>query len=279
MKKKETTCQNTLSFLLVLVLTISCFLLPDTAMAAAYKAAPANVDTVPQVSSKLVGIRSSRKTGARIKLNKSSLKLRKKGTYQLRATVTGKKGRVRWTSSNPKVVSVSGSGKVKALKAGTARITASISGLKASCKVTVNKTRNTVEIRTYLQKGISPRGEYIDDLKKLSKKIGGMKTIRHSKYSSYYSTGNHMSIGANANAAYGTYSDEYTYIANTGNKNVLFYGARIGDTRAEMEKKFKPYNIRTYNGTSYFSGNSWALNVQFSGGRLKSYTYICAPTG
>ena len=48
---------------------------------------------------------------------------------------------VTWESSNPKVVKVASSGKIKGLKAGTAIITctSNATGLSATCKVTVVK--------------------------------------------------------------------------------------------------------------------------------------------
>lgn len=77
------------------------------------------------------------KSSTKIKLNKTSVTLRPKHTYQLKATVTGKKGRLKWTSSNPKVVSVNARGKITAKKAGTANIVVKVNEVKVICKVTV----------------------------------------------------------------------------------------------------------------------------------------------
>ena len=60
---------------------------------------------------------------------------------------------VKWTSSNTKVATVS-NGYVKAVKAGTATITATLDGKQASCKITVKAVKptwvNTKDAYTYL---------------------------------------------------------------------------------------------------------------------------------
>ena len=74
---------------------------------------------------------------ARVKLNKKSLSLTVGKTYKLK--VKGTKKKVKWNSSNKKVVTVSKKGKVTAKKAGKATITAKIGKKKYKCKVTVNE--------------------------------------------------------------------------------------------------------------------------------------------
>lgn len=78
-----------------------------------------------------------------VKLNKTDLTLQKGKTFLLNSKVTGTKNKVKWSSSNKSVVSVSSKGKLTARKAGQATITAtvkvgSLSG-KASCKVKVTE--------------------------------------------------------------------------------------------------------------------------------------------
>ncbi|MCC8046410.1 MAG: Ig-like domain-containing protein [Clostridiales bacterium] len=90
---------------------------------------------------------------ATIKLNKSSKTLYTDETVKLTATVKGGSKTVRWSSSNTKVATVSSSGEVSAIKAGTATITAKANGVSATCKVTVktaplklNKTSATLYV-------------------------------------------------------------------------------------------------------------------------------------
>lgn len=83
------------------------------------------------------------KVSPTVKLNMSSATLYKGQTKKLTATVKGSSAKKKWKSSNSSVVSVSSSGKIKAKKAGTAKITVTIKGkngtVSAACKVTVKK--------------------------------------------------------------------------------------------------------------------------------------------
>jgi uncharacterized protein YjdB len=80
-----------------------------------------------------------------IKLDKSSVNLKKGDVTKFVATVTGKtNSKVDWTCSNENVAIVSGTGKMAAIGVGTATITASIDGLSASCKVTVSESQVVV---------------------------------------------------------------------------------------------------------------------------------------
>lgn len=84
----------------------------------------------------------------KIKLNKKKLTLKKGKKYQLKitvkpnnkATIKLAKSKLKWKSSNKKVVTVSKNGKLKAKKKGKATITVKYSKkIKATCKVTVKK--------------------------------------------------------------------------------------------------------------------------------------------
>lgn len=77
---------------------------------------------------------------AGIKLNAAKKTLYLGDTWKLKATVTPKEAAaaLSWESSNRKVAKVSQSGRVTALKKGTATITAKLAGgKKAACKITV----------------------------------------------------------------------------------------------------------------------------------------------
>ena len=76
------------------------------------------------------------KVNPRISASRKTVAAGKSFTLKL----AGASGKVKWSSTNKKVVTVTSKGKVKAKKAGTATVTARIGGKKvASCKVTVRK--------------------------------------------------------------------------------------------------------------------------------------------
>ena len=95
----------------------------------------------------------------KVKLNKTKVTLEKGKTVTLKATITPSTfpdKSVTWKSSNKKVATVTSSGKVKAVKAGTATITCTseITGEKATCKVTVFEGSVTLDkTEVTLQKG------------------------------------------------------------------------------------------------------------------------------
>lgn len=81
-----------------------------------------------------------------VKLNVKSKTIYKGKTYTLKATVGPKNttDKLTWSSSKPKIAKVNSSGKVSALKKGTATITVkTTSGKKATCKITVKEVKST----------------------------------------------------------------------------------------------------------------------------------------
>ena len=70
------------------------------------------------------------------KLSKTSVTMYIGNTTTLKVTGTSKT--VKWKSNKPKVVTVSSKGKLKALKNGTATVTATVNTTKLSCKVTAD---------------------------------------------------------------------------------------------------------------------------------------------
>lgn len=97
---------------------------------------------------------------AGITLDKSSLSLTEGDTYTLSATVSPSNATdksVTWKSSNTSVATVSTSGKVSAVNAGTATITATAndgSGIKATCSVTVKSSEYEHNGHGYVDLGL-----------------------------------------------------------------------------------------------------------------------------
>ena len=75
-----------------------------------------------------------------VKLSKTKLTLNEGESYTLKLTGTTKT--VKWSTSNKEIATVSSKGVVKAVKAGTATITATVSSKKYTCKVTVKEVFN-----------------------------------------------------------------------------------------------------------------------------------------
>ena len=103
------------------------------------------------------GFKSKVKATAKVKLNKSKTVIGKGKTEVLIPTITPTSfpdKSVTWKSSNTKVATVTSSGMVKGVKAGTVTITCTsvVTGAKSTCKVTVlngslslNKTKTVIE--------------------------------------------------------------------------------------------------------------------------------------
>jgi uncharacterized protein YjdB len=72
------------------------------------------------------------------KLNKTKASLRVGQTTKLKVTNYAA-SKVTWTSSNKKIATVTSSGKVKGVKAGTCTITAKVGKKSVKCKVTIKK--------------------------------------------------------------------------------------------------------------------------------------------
>lgn len=78
-----------------------------------------------------------------VKLNKSSLTLYVGSSSQLKVKNTNKK--VKWSCSKSSVASVTQSGKVKAKKQGSCKVTAKVAGKSYVCSITVKKKASTAK--------------------------------------------------------------------------------------------------------------------------------------
>lgn len=98
----------------------------------------------------------AQKAEAAVKLNKTKATLAVNEILQLKLTGTSKK--VKWSSSNKSVASVTG-GKVKAKKEGEATITAKVGKKSYRCKITV-KGNYKAFYKAFLEKGVIKDGNY-----------------------------------------------------------------------------------------------------------------------
>ncbi len=116
----------------------------DGSVGVAFSATSASVDIVTKVSE--------------ITLDKTDIKLDKGATEQLTATVSpadASDDSVSWISSNNQVATVDQSGKVTAVKPGTATITAKAGDKTATCKVTVSSPLKGISIEKEISLGVS----------------------------------------------------------------------------------------------------------------------------
>lgn len=102
---------------------------------------------------------------AKIKLNVTKKTLDKNKTYTIKVLNTKKK--VKWSSSNKNVATVSSKGKVTAKKAGTATISAKVDGKILKCKITV---KNPIKINA-TSKTLYPKNTYTLKVTGTNKKI------------------------------------------------------------------------------------------------------------
>ena len=89
---------------------------------------------------------------ASIKLNKNNITLKTDAKTKLK--VIGTKKKVKWSTSNKFVASVSSNGTVRGANEGTAYIYAKVSGKKLSCKVTVKNPFDERKAEKNIQKSI-----------------------------------------------------------------------------------------------------------------------------
>ena len=87
----------------------------------------------------VLGTVSTSVYAASLKLNKKKISISVGSKYRLKATVKGSRKKVKWSSSNKSVATVTSKGLIKGKKAGKATITVKCGKLKKKCKVTVKQ--------------------------------------------------------------------------------------------------------------------------------------------
>lgn len=116
---------------------------------------------------------------AKIRLNKTSLKLKVGASSKLRMIGTRKK--VSWKSSKKSVATVSAKGKVKAKGIGKAKITARVARKKYVCKVTVSKKASKTNTASQNQTNQSSQTSQINQVVSLinqERKAVGVQAVK-----------------------------------------------------------------------------------------------------
>lgn len=174
-----------------------------------------------------------------VTLNKTNLEIERKGTYQLIASVNPSNSDnigVSWSSSNPSVVSVSSSGVVTALGAGSAVITVTTNdgGYQASCNVNVITAPLTATASIGISSRVTSNGAYRGIFAEVNAS-GGSKT-----YTYYYIK---------------LYKDgvKIAETTNTSSREIFVTGFGNGVYSADFE-------VRDSDGTVY-NGNSGQVSI------------------
>lgn len=167
------------------------------------------------------------------KLSKTRITLTVGKTYKLK--VKNNKKKVTWKSSNKKIATVTSSGKVKAKKAGTVKITAKIKNKKLVCKVIVKKKPVSAKKPTPMTAKDSLKFAFLDDLD---------TSIFHNTYEDY--TLSNITVSweydpiFNDNRVKISFSGRKTYdfFGNTHNSSIVIHYKIYNQNNAVVESGF-----------------------------------------
>ena len=144
----------------------------------------ASVDGVKATAK--VTVSDTRVSVTKVTLNKSSLSIEKGSTYQLKATVSPTNATnktVTWKSNNTSIVTVNSNGLVSAKGIGSATITATVDGVRATVKVNVLGTEKDVKSVTITDGDLTLN---VGDTHKINYKLNPSEITSYRVY--YYTT-------------------------------------------------------------------------------------------
>ncbi|MFQ9514656.1 MAG: Ig-like domain-containing protein [Eubacterium sp.] len=124
---------------------------------------------------------------SKVKLNKSSVEIKKGKSYTLK--LQNNKKKIKWSSGNKKVATVSSKGKVKAKKDGTVTITAKAGSKKYKCKVTVYSLTASTKVGNSLKVTLKKAKSWKTSnskVLKITKKSTGSATVKGMKAGTAY---------------------------------------------------------------------------------------------
>lgn len=219
-----------------------------------------------------------------VKLNKTSAALYVNSSVQLKVTVKGTKEKVKWSSSNKKVASVSGNGKVTAKKAGTAAITANVNGIRKKCKITVKK--NVTDLSKVTNKKLEAAAEALGfrHVKKAdvsSIVYTGLSSYKRSTRKTYTANGS-VSSGRSRITGESCYQNQAgKWNADIYDKKIAVFGAKVGMTGSKADLCLKKHGWNQwYNGwkssgksARMYSKNGAIINMTFWNGKVTCITY------
>ncbi|MFQ9514655.1 MAG: Ig-like domain-containing protein [Eubacterium sp.] len=122
-----------------------------------------------------------------VSLNKTNIAIKKGKSYTL--TLQNNTKKIKWSSGNKKIATVSSKGKVKAKKDGTVTITAKVGSKKYKCKVTVYSKTSTIKVGSGLKISKNKAKSWKTSnskVLKITKKATGSATVKGMKEGTAY---------------------------------------------------------------------------------------------
>ena len=211
-----------------------------------------------------------------ITLNKSSLSLKETQTAQLTATISPANATdqtLTWTSSNNSVAVVDKTGKVTALKAGTATITAKSSNNKtATCSVTVSSAYTVIYGTTEMTQGYILTIDLGDSVSLMPFDLATNAELRTQLSSSSISSDNNTVAGASVVNAGGTGGiAAYNKWTITGKKGgVANVTMTYGTMTLKIVVKVKDYTV-LYNEKEVTSSMTYMMVAKNEGINFQLY--------
>lgn len=228
-----------------------CLALAMTFPVIAYAAEPTVVPQGTGQSLREIPQLSVQSAKTKLKLNKSSATILVGEKITLKATVTGKKGTVKWSSSKKSVATVSSKAVVTGKKKGTATITAKVNGVKKTCKVTVKAVPNVTDSVLKMTGA--------NAAKKLG--ITYINTTSHIAHLERVVTGSYIRRTAYRKDGWNLHIRD---------KKVTFYGCKVGMTKNQIAAKLKSAKWKKTKTSKSDDGISW---IYYKPANKTSYAY------
>lgn len=208
----------------------------------------------------------------RINLSSTSSAIVSGNTVQLRATLTGATGSIRWRSSNTYVAIVSSTGLVTAKNPGTAVITASSGNLSAKCMITVKAVAKP-DIANYLDMNVYGAAAALG-WKRITN-YGGNSNILFSDDGDYKATSSSY-IGTESYSQYnvGQWNAVIRY------KKVMAFGLEVGMKKSEVQGvlrnngSWRLINQNQFGDTYMNNYNSSGILISYTNNKINMIQYL-----
>lgn len=183
---------------------------------------------------------------ATIKLNKTKATLYVGDSLSL--NISGTTSKIKWTSSNKKIASVNNKGKVTAKSVGSVTITASISDIKCTCKITVKEKFNSANSLKNLK---CKYYTYEDGIIAIIKNNNNYN-LSLSATAEFYDSNNTIIDK----------STDYSFCLGAGNECAFEFVAPINEKKEHI--KYDHYEIKYSCKESHYNDTSSVLDLKYN---------------